>query len=278
MPRFSPDGSRIAFTGQRATEQKGQPGFHLYLIPANGGAPALVNTGTTSGNQVAPTWSPDGTRLLYRRDLPSNGESVLGNNSLAIFNLLTGIETAVPGSQHRFNQRWSPDGQSIAATPNDESELDVYSLAAGQWRTVAHRVADYPAWSSDSQYLYFVSRDEHISYLCPRAFNRAKLKHSAASIKPIASPTTSGVNGQAWPRMALRSFWPTLKFSASMPWTSISTESDDSSSHSGREPGAPRGNNGFGHSARPSRGSLRVPLRVRQRRRIGVNRYPSNAE
>ena len=166
MPRFSPDGSTIAFTGETQAAAPQRPGMHLYLIAAAGGKPVQLLAGSLASNQVAPTWSSDGSRLLYRKDLPTPGETVLGNDALAILDLRTGVEAILPGSGHKFNQRWSPNGLQIVATPNDESELDVYTLADGTWRTVSHQVADFPSWSADSRYIYFVSRDAQETYLC----------------------------------------------------------------------------------------------------------------
>src|SRR5215510_12863929 len=58
-PRWSPDGSRLAFVSERVLKQKAQ----LYIIPADGGEPARL---TELRNGAAhPVWSPDSTRLAF---------------------------------------------------------------------------------------------------------------------------------------------------------------------------------------------------------------------
>ncbi|HXJ85001.1 MAG TPA: S9 family peptidase [Candidatus Methylomirabilis sp.] len=56
-PRWSPDGSRLAFISEREAKKKGQ----LYVMPADGGEPARL-TDVKAGVRN-PVWSPDGTQL-----------------------------------------------------------------------------------------------------------------------------------------------------------------------------------------------------------------------
>ena len=78
-PRFSPDGGRIAFSAD------GQ----VWLMSASGHSPRQV---TTRGG-VDPSWSPDGTKLLYTRMATSeNGPS---DGVLWIINLATLEETQI---------------------------------------------------------------------------------------------------------------------------------------------------------------------------------------
>ena len=61
-PRISPDGTKIAF----ATNRDGN--FELYVMGFTGGAVQRLTT-STRGNDVAPTWSPDGTQVIYQSDI-----------------------------------------------------------------------------------------------------------------------------------------------------------------------------------------------------------------
>jgi dipeptidyl aminopeptidase/acylaminoacyl peptidase len=59
-PRWSPDGTQLAFVSHREGEGKGA---QLWLLPAAGGEPELVAGHSEDIEAVA--WSPDGTRLAY---------------------------------------------------------------------------------------------------------------------------------------------------------------------------------------------------------------------
>ncbi|MFM9996022.1 MAG: DPP IV N-terminal domain-containing protein [Phycisphaerales bacterium] len=59
MPKFSPDGTRIAFASNRGGN------WDLYVMPSTGGNPVQVTS--TASPELHPSWSPDGTQLVYCR-------------------------------------------------------------------------------------------------------------------------------------------------------------------------------------------------------------------
>ena len=59
-PHFSPDGTRIAFSSNRAG---GQTGFAVYVVPAAGGTPARLTW--YPAYAFVRGWTPDGERVLY---------------------------------------------------------------------------------------------------------------------------------------------------------------------------------------------------------------------
>jgi Tol biopolymer transport system component len=187
LPRFSPDARQIAFTA----EVPGQP-LQVMLISADGGTPKPVLHQPSEESQVAPSWSPDGTRLLIRGDRHASGpETAFQNNVLKIVDVATRQVTTIPGSNEKFNQRWSPDGKWIVATPNNESELDLFDVAAGRWSVGAWSVlakirADDPSWSADSKFVYFVSPSEHSAiYRVPPTGGRPELMASLDHIDRV---------------------------------------------------------------------------------------------
>jgi dipeptidyl aminopeptidase/acylaminoacyl peptidase len=70
-PTWSPDSSRIAFDAN-APDQYGTR--HLYIATLNGHPSRVTITPITTGRgtNIAPAWSPDGTRLVYQHTDPQN--------------------------------------------------------------------------------------------------------------------------------------------------------------------------------------------------------------
>ncbi|MGC2449874.1 MAG: hypothetical protein WA477_19660 [Candidatus Sulfotelmatobacter sp.] len=146
LPRWSPDGKQIAF----ASTKSGAP-WKLSLVSANGGdAHEML---PEAGSQIDANWSPDGQRLMF-------GEFNRDQHGLKIrlLNFKTHAITTIPGSDGLFSPRWSPDGRYIAALSPDGTSLMLFDFKSEKWTTWLKESAgsvSYPAWSADSQYLYF---------------------------------------------------------------------------------------------------------------------------
>ena len=65
-PRWSPDGTRLAFTSNRDGEKK-----QLYVLPLEGGEPICLTD--LKEDAAQPAWSPDGTRLAFTSRVPDRG-------------------------------------------------------------------------------------------------------------------------------------------------------------------------------------------------------------
>jgi Tol biopolymer transport system component/predicted Ser/Thr protein kinase len=146
MPRWSPDGTQIAFFAAMGSETP-----KVYLVPATGGTPRRATAGALG--EADPSWSPDGKRLVFASgpgfDTPDSPNAVI-----RILALDTGKVTVVPGSQGLFSPRWSPDGRYIAALSFDSLRLAIFDLTTSTWRDViAHSSTflGWPAWSQDSR-------------------------------------------------------------------------------------------------------------------------------
>ncbi len=77
---------------------------------------------------------------------------------IRILNFKTHEITTIPGSQGLFSPRWSPNGQYIAALSPLGTDLMLFDFKTKKWITWLKEPAgsfSYPAWSTDSQYLYF---------------------------------------------------------------------------------------------------------------------------
>lgn len=148
MPRWSPDGSQIAFMGQ----SPGKP-WQIYTVRADGGSVEQLFPSTE--DQADPTWSADGNSLAF------GGQAVLekdaaSENAIRILNLKTRTITILKGSEGLWSPRWSPNGKQIAAMSNDGNHLYVYDIDAATWSELAHLSLGYPTWSHDGNFVYFL--------------------------------------------------------------------------------------------------------------------------
>ena len=112
FPRFSPDGSKIAFTGHYDGNTE------VYLMDARGGEPQrLTYTSTNSrddiGDRMGPNnivmaWSPDGKEIVYRNRI---GDGFTGK--LWTIAPQGGMPTEIPLPEGGFCS-FSPDGKKMA--------------------------------------------------------------------------------------------------------------------------------------------------------------------
>jgi len=137
-PRWSPDGSRIAFVSNRAGP------YEVFVLDPRGGEPQRV-TRAQGGRAVTPAWSPDGKRIAFlaqdvglflvdAESVESPGERVTDAAGSPI--------RIMPGD-------WSRDGKLLIGT---DGRLGVYSFADRSLRTI-----DLPAtttsWMPDGRIL-----------------------------------------------------------------------------------------------------------------------------
>jgi tricorn protease len=158
LPRFSPDGSQIAFSGNY------DGNTDVYVVPAMGGTPRRV-TYHPGGDRLV-DWSPDGRRLL----IASSRESgVQRFNQLYLVDAGGGLPEKLPAPYGEFGAL-SPDGRQLAYTPKDRSfrtwkryrgglapDIWILDLQTRDARNVSSDAAndEHPMWHG--QTLYFLS-------------------------------------------------------------------------------------------------------------------------
>jgi Tol biopolymer transport system component len=145
-PRWSPDGTQIAFMASRP----GKP-WKIYVIPAEGGTPHEVIAG--DHNQGDPTWTPKGDSIVFAGVPWLEYGSATGPN-IHVVDLKTSQISDVPGSETLFSPRCSPDGRYIAALSADSTKLMLYDMEKKSWTQLAVSRFGFENWSHDGKYLY----------------------------------------------------------------------------------------------------------------------------
>ena len=168
FPRFSPDGSRIAFTGQYDGDEQ------VYVIPASGGVPRQLTYYPARGplaprwgydNQVY-DWSPDGRAVLFRSLRYSTD---LSDSRLFLASADGGLPVPLPMPESGAGDL-SPDGSRVVYSPLFR-DFRTWKRYEGGWaqelyifdrethvveRVTTHRRADRdPMWIGNA--IYFTS-------------------------------------------------------------------------------------------------------------------------
>jgi TolB protein len=146
---------------------------HLYVAGADGSG---VRRLTSTDGDAEPTWSPDGSRVAFKRWSNEGGCVRPHLDCAQIWTVAadgTGERRLTPRSRRSQEPDWSPDGERIAFVrwQDDENpwanETDIYVMRADG--TGIRRLTEVPgdegspAWSPDGTRIAFTS-DRHGSY------------------------------------------------------------------------------------------------------------------
>jgi dipeptidyl aminopeptidase/acylaminoacyl peptidase len=162
-PRFSPDGSHIAFSIAMDDNT-----WQVAIIAADGSDLRILTS--TKGYAETPDWSPDGTWLIYAHSPVQCSRNPLCDSlheSLWRINADgSGAEplksVGVPPDAMDWEPRLSPDGSKVVfvrSTPVDGYlwHIMIRDLATGVDREAYHhdRDIEHPDWSADGRFIVY---------------------------------------------------------------------------------------------------------------------------
>jgi Tol biopolymer transport system component len=151
---WSPDGNRLAF----CRSLPGIPGYHIYVMPLDGGAERKV----AESDNFGVSWSADGQTLVLagrpKRPVPASQEP----GGIFLLSLQTGQTRELTNSPQDYLPQFSPDGKWVAFSRSlsaNGSELFVVSADGGQARQLTADGTSIAglAWTPDSRDVVFMS-------------------------------------------------------------------------------------------------------------------------
>jgi Tol biopolymer transport system component len=156
-PVWSPDGSRVAFTSDRAGQRD------IYVKPADGSGEEQLLVGEKGTDKNVEDWSRDGKFLIYNYGTP---------NHLYVLPI-TGGRKPVPYVTINFNTnegQFSPNGRWVAYRSLESGKAEVYvqgfnpdpTQPRGKWQ-ISTAGGELPRWSGDGKELFYHSGDSYFA-------------------------------------------------------------------------------------------------------------------
>lgn len=145
-PNWSRDGKSLIFNRDG----------HIWTIPATGGTPQMIDTGSATDCTGSHGLSPDGKWLAITCIVPANP-----GRRVYIVPSAGGTPRMVTEHPDSYFHSWSPDGKTIAFTRPSHGSGNIYAIAveggAETALTTGTGISDDPDYSPDGKYIYFNS-------------------------------------------------------------------------------------------------------------------------
>ena len=189
-PRWSPDGSRIAFISDKSGEDE------VWVSAQDGmSAPVqITNGGASPAQRYSPEWSGDGKRLAFSDK----------DGKIFIYTFADkSLKQIVDAANGQINDyEWSPKGNYLAFSMNDKaasnnggySSVYVYDVLNNKLNRVTDPMfnSQNPTFDPSGDYLYYLSDREFAPQISDKEFNfagnRSTLVYALALRKDVKNP------------------------------------------------------------------------------------------
>jgi WD40 repeat protein len=163
FPAISSDGERIAVSAVRTADAIDSGIFSpetkfpldIYTLNIDG---SNIQRLTNKGNNLSPTWSPDGSKIMFASDRSGNLEIYVMNSDGSSLRRLTNHPAA------DMSPRWSPDGKQVVFMSGRNKGWNLYLMkpdgsSVRQLTKNGLKNID-PAWSPDGKQIVYVTESE----------------------------------------------------------------------------------------------------------------------
>lgn len=156
FPRWAPHGRKLAVVVWRSFFPYAHPGIGL-MEPREGADPITISPHGFNAGVSAPSWSPDGARIVYSVSLGINLPS-----SILVVDANGGTpDTLFSNGWINGSPDWSPDGDEIVFRSDVSGNLELWVLpvrgGSPTQITNSSSIESSPRWSRDGSRIAFIS-------------------------------------------------------------------------------------------------------------------------
>ena len=155
FPAWSPDGRTLAYVGRVTGSVENSSANSDIWVAQPGGGPPINRTADYVGQDLFPTWSPDGSQIAFWSDRDGAGCYVMA--------ALSGTPRRI-ATANQINPNpplWSGDGRELLCVNGDtRASVDIVSLQTGEVRRSIHLPGETPRFvtrSRDERRIAFVN-------------------------------------------------------------------------------------------------------------------------